>query len=136
MREIYYRVWDKKNKRWVGHNIHIEGSGIICWAFGYECKPVSREDFEIQMFTGLKDREGVDVYEGDIVTFSIEKGFEDKAIMPPAKYGEAIFSNFRFQLATENCGVLLSHIDNVAVVGNIYENPDLLTPAPSHDVGK
>ena len=103
------------------------------WALGYECKPVSREDFEIQMFTGLEDRKGVGIYESDLIALG----------------GETYKVNFRsgcFMADNIKNGKTLWHEDEdirvwhtlmesqmlIEVIGNIFE----LTSAPSHDAGK
>lgn len=103
MREIKFRAWDIDNKFLFdvyeihfGNNFYIKGLGQI----------FSR-NFNLMQYTGLKDKNGKEIYEGDIIEYFDEQ----------IELVEWSKSDFWSGLGTFRIS---------KVIGNIYENPELL----------
>jgi uncharacterized phage protein (TIGR01671 family) len=117
MREIKFRAWHKRHKEmfyYVEHVTHPDGSTEIGY-IGYKDEGLFRPDedqVELMQYTGLKDCKGQDIYEGDIVRV------EDTAL-DAVEYQGASFTVFNLSL--NNFAP-----ENVEILGNIYEHPELL----------
>ncbi|WP_040194772.1 YopX family protein [Clostridium culturomicium] len=130
MREIKFRVWDIINKR-------ILNYGEIMHLPMWEVFPGTPEQraFNVMQYTGLKDKHGKEIYEGDVVKYTL-KSYYNKTVteMIPVTWGS--YSDGGEYVDNVECWMIryksLSDIcDNkynqsVEVIGNIYENPELL----------
>ncbi len=123
MREIKFRAWDKKEKL-MTTTFDISSQGISKLSLiGKDIKYF--EDYEIMQFIGKKDRKTNDIYEGDLL---IHGG--DKDIIFEVFYHDefAKFSINRIHYKNSACGCYIPSIedDYFEIIGNIYENPELL----------
>ncbi len=148
-RTIKFRVWDNKYKCWIGKSSHDwVGSGIGNLGL-YDKQPWTCMSFEgqfmsndnmggfvdddqsiyvIQQYTGLKDKEGREIYEGDIVSWSENQGWEDGRTFTgfyEVKWNENTL-RFDFYEIHGNVWWELADTQFDCVVGNIFENPELL----------
>ena len=131
MREIKFRGWDEKNKEMVD-NINLLFSNHLneCFEEYEEC------GLKIMQYTGLKDKNGQEICEGDILYISqmgvISNSFEAHDENRKVLFYEGSFCIENYakseNLDIENhYGIGLYHTpDELEVIGNIYENPELL----------
>jgi len=120
MREIKFRAWDKANKRMSQVQKWDFKFGDL-WVEADEEDWVEQPCFELMQYTGLKDKNGKEIYEGDIVQFD-----RDNPRVKPKLNLPVIFENGCFQTGIHD-RLILSHVHNaIDVIGNIYEYPELL----------
>lgn len=127
MREHKYKAWDKKEKRWLGANLHMSVvDGLLWWQYGYECEILSaeeRENIELVQYTGLKDKDGKEIYEGDII-----KDYENWVGIVEWDKKDCFF-NINYPIQNETMmfdDAFDSNPErNAEIIGNIYKNPEL-----------
>lgn len=143
-RSIKFRIWDKKNNKFWHKMDGFVASGTIINAEGvpgitYEETKFAFFDSEflvIQFFTGLLDKNGVEIYEKDIVRQKFYKyPDQPREELIDEFIGEVIWDHYftRFALARPEmedcCEFKTISYGNVKleVIGNMMENPELLS---------
>lgn len=145
MREIKFRAWLPNRKKMVSlAAIYLDENR---YAFGYRQKGgfldlvEEEEKPSIMQYTGLKDSNGKEIYEGDIVRYCLGSGKSDE--WPPSidyisyiaeKCGEPSFDFGKKRAETYPDDLLYYSNDLryyleegfLEVIGNIYENPELM----------
>lgn len=154
MRELLFRGKRADNGAWVqgGSLIQFSDAGVRQWYIapvGEKC--ITQEDAEgnllsfdsgtfyminplsMGQYTGAKDISGVQIFEGDIISFTV---FDYSGINTP-HIGIVVFTNgeweIRLEIGTEHHGykdayhlfLVLGKDDEVRIVGNIHDNPEL-----------
>ena len=149
MRELKFRAWDEQHKI-MHYDFQFiksgdEGNDWIVFRSDEQDTPINecivnpyfRQQLKIMQYTGLKDKAGKEIYEGDIVLFNydpIDKATTGRDVKYKIEYVEAMFQTICIdgldnQYDSLNDYVLTTHdIKQFSgeVIGNIHENPELL----------
>lgn len=130
-REIKFRGWSEKEK----YMSEDPGSANDYDGINDTVRNVGR-DYILMQYTGLKDKNGKEIYEGDIVKYDFGNPL-NKSI-PNPKVREVGFTDGHFCLLRDDFHYqqeintsLSRKSEYCEVMGNIYENSNLLTP--THD---
>ncbi|KKN60901.1 hypothetical protein LCGC14_0527720 [marine sediment metagenome] len=117
MREHKYRAWDREKRQFYHEPIGMFNSLPSNWESFYD----------IQQYTGLKDKNGVEIYEGDI----LRKWNQKFPFEPVEYYAENSIVEYHEVSGQYAAGTWKLEQDNIdrfnwEVIGNIYENGELL----------
>ena len=131
-RQLKFRVWSKVRNDWV-HNLMllacIDGLPFAHFVetdsdkkfVKHHIYNASNLDVVIQQYTGLKDKNGTDIYEGDIVKATSDQFVNENFI------GKVIFDEGCFLTWINKNDIRgIWGEDDIEVIGNIFENKDLL----------
>lgn len=105
MRQIKFRAWDKANNMMI--DMH---------AMEYFARTETRNQtrFELMQYTGLKDKNGKEIYEGDIVK------------IPDGRLHTIVWEHWGFCIKDPQSGIYNALSEYLEIIGNIYENQELL----------
>ncbi len=122
MREIKFRAWDKEGNGYIRDKEKPDNKFILPSSF-----PSEDETVIVEQFTGLHDKNGKEIYEGDICQVVRWKDTEDESRIVGEIFEEK--ASFHIKNGYAICSIdLIGNIkpDIIEVIGNIHENPELV----------
>lgn len=110
MRELKFRVWDNLKKEWLKKKVYHSSINVNTEGIGEFAFKQHPEGYTIQQFTGLQDKDGTDIFEGDILFFEPQDGV----------WSDQLDRNIEvvYPFICRN-----AHL--AKVIGNIFDNPEL-----------
>lgn len=123
MREPKFRVWDKKRKRMFVATT-VNASGCVSVFIDDELHLLPAEQIELMQYTGLKDKNGEEICDGDIVSghLSYHTPYHIETFEIAWREDKAGWFGF----AADDYTLPLCNIGHAEVIGNVYENRELL----------
>lgn len=124
MREIKYRAWEHDRK-------------IICYGYETYISDAEQNKYPLMQFTGLLDKNGKEIFEGDIIQFRYndkceELGYETVNAVVEFERGMFVCKEIGFDYeGKKELPMSLYEFmqgEEITIVGNIFENSELLKP--------
>ena len=114
MRDIKFRFFDTKSK-----TMHSDQNVYDCVGINDNFENFADDHYDVMQFTGLKDKSGKEIYEGDVLGQRLE----------PLGYVVYLDGSFRVNLGSEQqppSPLNQDRCNRLETIGNIHENPELL----------
>ena len=127
-----FRAWDSVKKKFVEH-FFITDNSLICNmekpTSGYNSPiPVEKSELILMQSTGLKDKNGKEIFEGDIIAIEVDDTETpiNARVSQNSKIGVLMFHVFEDNEDVPMVELLEDNSVAFEIIGNVYENPELL----------
>lgn len=119
MRELRFRAWVKSEECYMGKWIDTQYP-VTFSAVNEVAEYYSDNDLVVEQYTGLKDKNGKEIYEGDIVSY---RGNNYQIKWCKASFAYIASSNNQYYWLSPSKSTVFE------VIGNTYENPEMVEGA-------
>ena len=119
MRELKFRAWDGEDMYIPEIQENEQGENINDWFASFR-------NVTLMQYTGLKDKNGKEIYEGDVVTW-VERGMKNCKAVGQVSWDKDGWNVQDFYNGSQDePGRAFSENAEVEIIGNIWENPELI----------
>ena len=123
MRELKFRAWDKSVEHLYEVQTLIDGGGVIGrYVLNGEMNYIQlcADEVIIEQYTGLKDKNGKEIYEGDIV---LNTYYDDNEMYMVLWVNDSVAFGME---SLDDMELYKLPLESLEVIGNIHENPELI----------
>ena len=135
-REIKFRAWDNYSKSFINDDEYLIGLDGKFYRMDFYSGIENYEDgnliwneldnITLSQFTGLLDKNGKEIYEGDIVCWTFNDKLKSQIVFHEGCFGHLNLTGINKE-HSEFIPINKVRAEYMIVCGNIYQNPELLT---------
>lgn len=123
-----YRVWDKELQTMLDVSLIDFKKGVLVgehWEFG-ETNFMSFDEIVLMQSTGLRDKNGKEIFEGDILACKTDDEVINLNIFWDEEHALFMFESKKYNEQEPLAELVENNTYPFEIIGNVYENPELL----------